>query len=85
MADFFGPPGEKKPEKFSPSENTSPELQDFQPTGARGVQGKAHRLIKGHHPNAREIGERELVFSEVGSVLQLNTKINGVVKSLVFP
>ena len=57
-------------------------LQDFSDIGEDESQTKLHKIFKERLPSTREIGEGEFVLSRIGGVIKLQTKVDGVLKSV---
>jgi len=69
---------------FRPDFTGGNNLEDFSdPLSAKSFfQTINHRLFI-RVPTINEVGDREIVFSLVGAVYSLHTKIEGVIKSVV--
>lgn len=63
--------------EFKGNFGDSDEMEDFKDIGTEeSVQPKNHRLFD-RVPRTVELGEREIVFSEIGGVKKIFTKIAG--------
>lgn len=79
----FDKRGDKSEKDFQGEFGDQRQLTDFNPPSENAeFQTINHRLFT-RVPEASEVGEREIVFSKVGSVKRMHTKIQGEILSVI--